>query len=1079
MFLDRLTKKTLNIIGVISATLATIMLILVIVVPILYKRKKKNDYIQKCNPSMDNTNIWASFPGDLNSKLLHNFGFFEYEEKKEKENSFKISLKTNIEIEEQVKYTNFTQVDSDIFFYNNRAYKETNKKEGQNNIPIKSINLGMFETLETMSFPPLYKLGINSIYYLSKKYFITSDLFIRELFAVNLTKSLSVEDIKDKILINLPEIFIELILYNENKEYKKYSLNNTSGFFEWIKILGSQEKINNSIWLYELFHLNEEQINSILLNEDCYLIQEFEKYNKFLIEKFKCENETKCGEELLYKQLIDSSVISYLFPDINNYLELNIYLNTDYYPFDISPEMKLYFINEYGKQKGHKTNYEDVSININQLKKFIQKNGEYYLLSLQNSINILHLNKTEDRKKNINYFDDLTYDNINFLTEYFYYYLPRIFLYPFENSKDNSLEKTEYLKSNGLMAKTVSNLLPKIVEKTFDKISKIDLHTHLMKKVVFSKLKKNLNIEELDEICPIIMQKILDDGKKVFQICSDENINLMDELSLFKYIQLYYCQKEIKDESKCDNSLYHYLKKAVYISDGEIFSLISKESHIGKAIEEFESEIKDKYECPGKCNNDYLLRIQYAKARITRDPPDPFEKANGLKDWFPELEDIYEIINIKEKYGNKEPFEENDVFLFVDAINRKGDIFDLDNSAVFHNKIKFEKKYYNGLMSIQEDNSSLVKLIYFLFGIYVFDIDNNKNNSLIVNYTSIDNFLQGISEENQYWINFLKDGNYFENFKPHLDHVTKFDFGFDFDKGKQTVLDLDYISISTKTSDYNKRRITKMNNLKTLNIKKEDYDITKDSNIKLPFPLYNLEKLLGDRIFSDGFQYDNSLEVIYYYDLISSRPLFFKNKETVKYKDKIECKKYVLDLEDLSAGINEYFDLNDKNAMLIQKVNKPFMIKVDYVEYLKKFGLDLKETNNNIENYICVDTISDMVIDSKMNFLYSINPRKYNLLNKNIEKDNIYPLFLYKRNYEIDVDSYSKQFPGVTEYYENATTFIVIGVIFIILFTAVAVVAFIYLKKRMKLEGDSEIGENIGNLEEGLTKRESKAESDN
>ena len=129
MFLDKLTKKTLNIIGVISATLATIMLILVIVIPILYKRKKKNDYIQKCNPSMANTNIWASFPGDLNSKLLHNFGFFNYEVNTEKENSFKINLKTIIEIEEQIKYTGFIQEDNDIYFYNNRTYKETNQKE--------------------------------------------------------------------------------------------------------------------------------------------------------------------------------------------------------------------------------------------------------------------------------------------------------------------------------------------------------------------------------------------------------------------------------------------------------------------------------------------------------------------------------------------------------------------------------------------------------------------------------------------------------------------------------------------------------------------------------------------------------------------------------------------------------------------------------------------------------------------------------------------------------------------------------------------------------------------------------------
>ncbi len=46
----------------------------------------------------------------------------------------------------------------------------------------------------------------------------------------------------------------------------------------------------------------------------------------------------------------------------------------------------------------------------------------------------------------------------------------------------------------------------------------------------------------------------------------------------------------------------------------------------------------------------------------------------------------------------------------------------------------------------------------------------------------------------------------------------------------------------------------------------------------------------------------------------------------------------------------------------------------------------------------------------------------------------------------------------ITEYYENVTTFIVIGVIFIIIFVAVAIVAFVYLKKRLKYEEENEIG---------------------
>ena len=90
-----LSKKTLNTIGIICTILATIMLILVIVVPILLKRKLSNDFIEKCNPSLENTNIWATFPGELESKLLHTFKFFDYQETDDKENPLKINLPYN------------------------------------------------------------------------------------------------------------------------------------------------------------------------------------------------------------------------------------------------------------------------------------------------------------------------------------------------------------------------------------------------------------------------------------------------------------------------------------------------------------------------------------------------------------------------------------------------------------------------------------------------------------------------------------------------------------------------------------------------------------------------------------------------------------------------------------------------------------------------------------------------------------------------------------------------------------------------------------------------------------------------
>ena len=346
MFLDNLSKKTLNAIGIISVVLATIMLILVIVLPNLLKRQMKKDYIEKCNPSMDNTNLWASFPGELNSKLLHIFSFFDYETVNEKDKSYKINLKSNVTIEEQVKYTNFKKEENTIYFFNNRTYKNVADKSKNEDIPINSINLGLFETLETMSYPPLYKLGIDSIYYLKKKVLLDSDLFIKELFTYKLLKELSFEDMKNNILAEVSPKKIELIFDSSNTKYNKYALNVSSGFYEWVKLIGSKEQIANSHWLTDLFELTESEINSVLLNEDCYLVKEYAKFNKNLVEKFKCKNELNCGDELIYKQLRDSSVISSLFTDIQTYGELNTFLGTNYYPFDTSPEMKTYFDNE-------------------------------------------------------------------------------------------------------------------------------------------------------------------------------------------------------------------------------------------------------------------------------------------------------------------------------------------------------------------------------------------------------------------------------------------------------------------------------------------------------------------------------------------------------------------------------------------------------------------------------------------------------------------------------------------------------------------------------------------------------------
>ena len=754
----------------------------------------------------------------------------------------------------------------------------------------------------------------------------------------------------------------------------------------------------------------------ILLDQNSYLIQEYKNFYEYLKQKFKC-NDDQCDIKLLYLQLIDSSVISELYPELKNFKELNTLLKTNFYPFDISPEMKIFYDNDY--KKNSKFSFDEVKPNLEQIDRLLNLNSEYCLLKINKSLEFLHINKTEDNQKKIdNYFVDFNYDKINYLTEYFYNYLPKIFFYYQINSEDNNNAKinAEESLSYGLISKTITNFIPLISQKIYNNSINIDLLSYIITPLTFIKIKEKINYTETDEICPI--------------------------------------------NKNCDNSIKDYFKQIIYISETEIDSILTEKSIIHEAFKDSLKQINKIYNCKEKCGNDYLLKLQFANCEVTRNAPDPIPIANSSKEWFPELEEEFELPFIIKKYNksNINNYNYEDALLIADLCNINiNDLYDLNNADIFYKKIQLEKKLLNEILNIKnEDEESIsYNLFNFLMNTFIFNNEDISKSSIIINYSSINNFLEGNNEINNYWINILNQGNYYENFKPKKSSVTKFNIGFNFDTKLQEDLNLDYIGISTKNSDYNKRKYTKMNNLLTLNIQKEEYDYFLNKTINTSFPLYNFEKLLDSRKFSDGFQYDNNLEVIYYYDLISTRPLRFIKDETLNYKDKIECKKYKLDPKNpLNVGINELFDLDSEYSFLSQKTNKPFIIS-DKINILEKY--EYKEIKqDDFINYICVDPINDMVIDSKINLIYALNTRKYNILNTKINSDNNYPLFLYQKNFEVDVSSYEILFPGVTEYYEKATTFIIIGVVIIILAAAIAIVAFIYLNKKLKVEKTDE-----------------------
>ena len=1071
--MDKLSKNQLNCIGIISITIVTVMIILVIVLPIMLKTKKANDFTEKCFPTINNTNLWAKFPGALKSNLSHTYEIFDYksQSKENLKNSYEIEVKSNFSILEEIVYSNFTKDEDTIFFNANRSYKYLEEKgKPDEKIKINSINMGLFEALETLAFPQLYKIGINSIHYLLTRTLIEPDLFIRELFTCKLFNELDDNIIRTKILNNLPDEKIDKILSIDDK-FKNYSFKTYPGLFQWIKILGLSDKISKSDWLSELFELSKEEIDSILDNSNAYLITEYKQYNSDLGTKFNCENKEQCGIELLYTQIIDGSVISSLNLEVKDYLSLNNILETQYYPFSKTPEMIYYF-----KEKYEKEDFNSYSPTKEQLDNLLNSQSKYCLLSSNNSINFLYLNKTKERTKQK--ILDLTDNQMDFLSDYFYKRLPEIFLYPSINTEKNKNFGEESIKVEPV-AKIASNMFQSIVDKTYKYMSKINLYNYVLVKSIEKNLKKKTNYNEFDEICPIIMQKILDDGKKVNKICSDINISFNTEESLLKWIEPYYCLKD-KNDTKCNMYIIDYLKGLVYITEDEINKIFSEEN-LGGAFDYGLESIKNNYNCGDRCDeNDYLLKLQFWTGIITSNASDAFTKTDTIKDWFPEeIPYPIEISYYQKKYGNTDEFTESDIDFMINLLSKTENKYDLENSNSFAYTLDLEKKY--SLYMNNKERTSLINLVDFLIDVFIFKNENNNNDnsqSLLVEYSSIKNLLQGNNEEDKSWINYLSSGNYFDNFKPNFEKTTGLDIGINLDTKKQENFDFDYYGINTKNLNYDKRKFNKMNDLLTLNIKKQEFDYLQNKYINLISPTFNFESLLGLRQFSDGFQYDNHLKVLYYYDTISSRPLRFLYASEEKYKNKIKCKKYELDIEELFAGLNEYLDTEKKieKALITQKVNKPFVISTDF-DNLKKFGFNKKLKEDKIDNYICVDPISDMVIDSNINLIYGIYARKFGFLNKEIENEEIYPIFTYQRKYEVEVNSYEAQFPGVTEYYKNMTVFIIIGVIVILIFAALAILAFFYWYKKSKESKKESMKQSLVPLSD--SEFDSKRESEN
>lgn len=1015
-------KKIWLILGICFCLLTLMLIILVIVLPIVRKSNAMDDSSSKSIPRLDNTNLWAHFPGELSSTINHKFQVVEYSD-----NLNTATIKDSIDLTEEVKYDNFNYSESeDKMYFDAKSEFKVEKQETKNE-KINTLNMGLFETLETISNPQAYQLGINSIQYLLNKAFQSPDSFIRHLFSEYYFKN----DLQDKTKV-LETILKDVESTKANKilsSDSEYSFAKVSGFYQWVKILAIPYSITKATWLTTVFDLTEAEINSVLGKEQ-YLNEQYIAYNQKLAKDYECEDEKVCGFEIIYTQLISGKVTKDVDASLDSLKSLYNLINKDYYPFDKSPELNLYFEEFKNEINKPDAKYETYSVSKKQLSKIIGLESQLTILASNNSALFLALVQSKDDKTLLEKYT-LTLEQSTFLCYYFYQYLPKLFLYREFKEQDKTYTVTP-------IAKAFSTITQNLIGQTYYQLSNHQgLYNLLLSKLVWRGLHfklLNFSMEYEDEdICPLIMQHALDDGRKVLKICSDPTTSFNSPYTLSKWFAPYYCVKS-GDESKCDMTIINHLKSIVYITEDEIKAIYSKD-FLGDLIEENDKALKEAYQCGDECDNDYLAKMQFWKSYVTLNAPVGIEKCDTISQIFPdEFPYPVELYYYAKNYTTEE-IKEEDVDYLISLSPKSDDILEEDSYEAFNNRFDLEKEYTLYIENKKNDQQSRYKLIDLFTNGYLYG-DKIENE-----YENIDHLLQGNNVEDLRFIRYLSNGKYYDNFKPGYNKTTGLDFGINLETKEKTYVDYDRYSINTK--DDKLRRIASINDCPILNIKKKEYNCLSKSYTNIVSPILNLQSLTEDKSFTDGFQYDHEKDSIYYYDRISSRPFKFEFKEEVDIDDQT-CRKYELDKGDLSS-MNEKGDLDSGKAFISQKLNKPFVITAG------KDGLndDLSGKISD-ENYICIEPFSNMVVDSKINLVYSLYTKQFGFLFSKIPNEKVYPLFLYSKLYKVQMSSFNSVFPEIDSYRDFRNTFIIVGIIFIVIFFCVSVFCFYKWKSEQK-----------------------------
>ena len=161
---------------------------------------------------------------------------------------------------------------------------------------------------------------------------------------------------------------------------KKYGWNSVKGFYKWAIFIADNSKVKNAKWLDDL-KISKATIDK-LLSPTGYFNSLLKRFNDELAFNLPDLCVKVCQEiDLMATQETDASIVNNI-PGVSrkfsNIKELSEYVDT--YNYDVSPEMKFYFQNEFSPKYPNVT-YSDVKLS-----------GEQFLKLFDTSKFIINLN---------------------------------------------------------------------------------------------------------------------------------------------------------------------------------------------------------------------------------------------------------------------------------------------------------------------------------------------------------------------------------------------------------------------------------------------------------------------------------------------------------------------------------------------------------------------------------------------------------------------------------------------------------------------------------------------------------------